>query len=1026
MAITVAEPRVPAPLVASPPGYGRAYASVPVQISVHGALRPAAFAQWLPFVPGSSTQYTGPLFGSPDGVTPLLFPQTADDRGVIQVWAPEPVRIEVGAWLPGYPMVRQVLDLLFTEDFTKESADGLYAPLSHTTLADQHPEYLTEGEGDLRYLPLDYVPPPSGITQDDADLRYVNTAGDTMTGALAFTRPSFTDPILVSRVGAQAQPQFSALAGGYLSWGPGGSTAPDTFLERLGARTLALEGHLRPKSNLNFDLGLTNVRWRKVWAVDAEFTNPPTVGGLPITGGGITQADADLRYVNVAGDVMSGILTVPQLNLNIPSTGPLYGPVWKTADANRWFFGMLGTETGGNAGANLELHRASDAGADLGTALTLSRATGAATFGGELTAGQLWSTGPLAALRTADRAYPGVQPTWQIYAYDGVLYLHAPGVGDAMSVSKTGTATFAGPVTVNGILDASGHIVSVGGNFFSQGRPIVVSPTAGNSLTWDATGLFVPAGGGGGLDVATGDARYVNVSGDTMTGRLVGNAAFGLLELGATANGTDLYVGATRHYLLRESGFWPEPDGGKTLGMASGRWGFVYGLHADFSGDVAAGSLSAPLIVVNRAAATNRVLDFRSAGSSRWSVWTDNTAETGSNAGSDFRISRYSDAGAYVGDALKFARATGEATFSSRIVANGGMITGGDVEFYAGVYVRAGFTSTGTGTATFAGPVTTPVLHAPTVQADNTSLILRSTGGNWVLADGVMLAPAGTGATMQLGDAGTSHRWGAYYGTTIDATGAATFGGAVTANSTLSVLGGLFNKDFAVWHGTNPYLAIDAASGQTGRLVFRHPSAANRWVIEKSGAPETGSNAGSDFSISRWDDAGGNLGTALSISRATGAATFGGIVAFGNGAGTLEATGAHAQVTAPGGDLILHANSQAVVPAVDAFVNLGKSGTRWATVYASTGTINTSSRKYKDPAGDLDPDVALAAVVRTPARRFRYKGTDRLQSGYYMEEADPLFTIGPEEASATNDAGILLAAIQALVKRVRYLEERIA
>jgi len=123
-------------------------------------------------------------------------------------------------------------------------------------------------------------------------------------------------------------------------------------------------------------------------------------------------------------------------------------------------------------------------------------------------------------------------------------------------------------------------------------------------------------------------------------------------------------------------------------------------------------------------------------------------------------------------------------------------------------------------------------------------------------------------------------------------------------------------------------------------------------------------------------------------------------------------------VNANAGHLALRAGSQYVVPYSDNFYNMGHPSIRWSVLYAVTGTINTSSVKYKDPLGDLDPAVALAAVLRTPARRFKYKGTERVQSGYYLEEADPLFTIGPDEASPSNDTGILLGAIQALCARL--------
>jgi Collagen triple helix repeat (20 copies) len=110
VAITVAEPRGPQT------GYLSAYVSTSVTVVSRGVLLPAAGALWRPLVPGTDTQYTGPLFSGPASTVPLLFPQQADSRGVIEVWAPEPVRLEIVAWLNGYPADRQVLDLQFTFD----------------------------------------------------------------------------------------------------------------------------------------------------------------------------------------------------------------------------------------------------------------------------------------------------------------------------------------------------------------------------------------------------------------------------------------------------------------------------------------------------------------------------------------------------------------------------------------------------------------------------------------------------------------------------------------------------------------------------------------------------------------------------------------------------------------------------------------------------------------------------------------------------------------------------------------------
>lgn len=143
---------VPAPL-AAPPGYGRAYGVTTVLVSSRGVLLPGAGAFWRPLVPGTDEQYTGPLFGSPFDVVPLSFPQTVGQHGTLQVWAPEPVRIEVVAWATGVQPVRQVLDLVFTED---AGGDPGLLELHIDDPENPHAAagYLTEPWADSLYLSL--------------------------------------------------------------------------------------------------------------------------------------------------------------------------------------------------------------------------------------------------------------------------------------------------------------------------------------------------------------------------------------------------------------------------------------------------------------------------------------------------------------------------------------------------------------------------------------------------------------------------------------------------------------------------------------------------------------------------------------------------------------------------------------------------------------------------------------------------------------------------------------------------------
>jgi hypothetical protein len=65
---------------------------------------------------------------------------------------------------------------------------------------------------------------------------------------------------------------------------------------------------------------------------------------------------------------------------------------------------------------------------------------------------------------------------------------------------------------------------------------------------------------------------------------------------------------------------------------------------------------------VNGAAGTDRWLLWKSAGSNRWGIRTTDTAETGSEVGSNFVIQRFNDSGGSLGAAFAIARATGTIT----------------------------------------------------------------------------------------------------------------------------------------------------------------------------------------------------------------------------------------------------------------------------------------------------------------------------------------------------------------------------
>lgn len=69
------------------------------------------------------------------------------------------------------------------------------------------------------------------------------------------------------------------------------------------------------------------------------------------------------------------------------------------------------------------------------------------------------------------------------------------------------------------------------------------------------------------------------------------------------------------------------------------------------------------------AAGTQRVFFFTTVASPRWAILTDAAAETGSNAGSNFGIDAFNDAGSFISEPLIINRATGNTTFSGTVTA---------------------------------------------------------------------------------------------------------------------------------------------------------------------------------------------------------------------------------------------------------------------------------------------------------------------------------------------------------------------
>lgn len=192
---------------------------------------------------------------------------------------------------------------------------------------------------------------------------------------------------------------------------------------------------------------------------------------------------------------------------------------------------------------------------------------------------------------------------------------------------------------------------------------------------------------GGSLAAGTWYARIVAVD------SAGGTTAVGTQSAGVATTGTTSSIAWTwtaiagavsyRIYYGTVSGgqaaYYTSSTNSFTLTASSGTAGSPPTLNstgaAYFAGSayISTGALGATLWV-NSNAATYRGVFFQTAGQNRWSHGANQNAESGSNAGSDYSIDRYTDAGAWLNAPLLISRNSGLVT-----LANGLSITAGDV-----------------------------------------------------------------------------------------------------------------------------------------------------------------------------------------------------------------------------------------------------------------------------------------------------------------------------------------------------------
>jgi hypothetical protein len=347
---------------------------------------------------------------------------------------------------------------------------------------------------------------------------------------------------------------------------------------------------------------------------------------------------------------------------------------------------------------------------------------------------------------------------------------------------------------------------------------------------------------------------------------------------------------------------------------------------------------------------------------SRWQLQLgDQIAEGVGNAGSNFSLTAYTNLGGFLGTWLSISRADGTAAFAGHVNINQGLAVNGllAVNDITNFYVPGGtagqvMTTNGTGGLSWTTPSGGGGPSGPPVTIGDTPPSSPAVGALWWDSVGGQLyvwysdANSSQWVVANNGGGGSGGSYlplsgGTLTGALNGTTGA--FSGAVAANGLWSVSpGGAGGIVMQADMGNSLF-------GQKGTAG----AARTRWEVALGdGATESGSNAGSNFSLTRYNDAGSSIDTPLSINRATGSVTLTGLL------------------TAPGLTLTYSNNYIDVPQNINARIYARKAGlNRWSldlgTAFPSESGSNSGSdfalTAWADNGGSLSTPLTISRAT---------------------------------------------------------------
>jgi hypothetical protein len=266
-------------------------------------------------------------------------------------------------------------------------------------------------------------------------------------------------------------------------------------------------------------------------------------------------------------------------------------------------------------------------------------------------------------------------PGWLATCSDGSLVKTTGVTGGAVTGVTLVIGSYSSAAPTNPVTCASEQIVGVPDG---AGNPIIPPTT----LQVDMTATLANSGspifalGGSAIFTAATAAVDTNTTQLATTGFVLAQASGTLPLIDGTATiGTSTRLARADHIhptdTTRAPVASPTFTGTVTIPAGASISGFAPLASPTFSGIATTAQLfvgtnaTASPLDINGPAASNRLVAFLTANSKRWQLNANNTAEGGSNAGTDFVLSAFDDSGTLLFSPLTITRSTGLITAGS-------------------------------------------------------------------------------------------------------------------------------------------------------------------------------------------------------------------------------------------------------------------------------------------------------------------------------------------------------------------------